>query len=374
MDEASWCDFISSAARHSLEKSQFNKETLLPTVADVSLLYQHAKEEGERAKACNDYQAMAKTTMCELLLFNRKRAGEVQRLKKAQFEKRKQTKEIDPDIEKSLSNVEQHLVQSLTRIEVRGKFGRKTAILLTGGVMEKIEHLLALQTRMGGKASASQYVFATPDGDRPYRTCDVIRNLSLEAGVKNPAMFRSTNLRKLIATLTQCLELTEGDQDLLAEFLGHDIRIHRKYYRMPMDILQKSKVAKILLAANGQLQKDDTAVDDGDDSEGNTAQQTYIMDDVDDRHEEEQSNVATQSDQNSSSRQQVCKRNACSREKWQKEEIDAIRTHFEFCFKLLRAPHKDEVERVKDIEPALSNRTWRNIKDYISYRIRSMKR
>lgn len=34
----------------------------------------------------------------------------------------------------------------------------------------------------------------------------------------------------------------------LAKFLGHDIRIHREYYRLPEETLQVAKVAKLLLA------------------------------------------------------------------------------------------------------------------------------
>ena len=39
------------------------------------------------------------------------------------------------------------------------------------------------------------------------------------------------------------------DQDQLASFLGHDIRVHRSFYRRPIEIVEKAKVAKILLAA-----------------------------------------------------------------------------------------------------------------------------
>ncbi|XP_069387984.1 uncharacterized protein [Paralichthys olivaceus] len=42
--------------------------------------------------------------------------------------------------------------------------------------------------------------------------------------------------------------------DQLANFLGHDIRIHRKFYRLPDKTLQLAKISKILLALeNGRL-------------------------------------------------------------------------------------------------------------------------
>lgn len=46
------------------------------------------------------------------------------------------------------------------------------------------------------------------------------------------------------------MAISKLDQDQLASFLGHDIRVYRSIYRLPVDVLEKAKVAKILLAAN----------------------------------------------------------------------------------------------------------------------------
>ena len=55
-------------------------------------------------------------------------------------------------------------------------------------------------------------------------------------------------MRKHIATLSQILNLKDNEMDMLATFLGHDIRIHREYYRLPEETLQVAKVAKLLMA------------------------------------------------------------------------------------------------------------------------------
>ena len=398
--DASWCDFISSVAKQSMDKKRFNKEVLQPSCQDVSNLYNYVKQEGKSAKSCDDYQTLVKATMCEMLLFNRKRAGEVQRLKKKEYEKMKQTKEIDPNIEKTLSKFEQHLVRSQARIEVRGKFGRKTALLLTKSMVENIDHILFLQSKKDGKAFESPYVFATLSGNRPYRTCDVIRYFCSEANVKNPAIFRSTNLRKHIATMTQCMELTERDQDLLAEFMGHDIRIHRKYYRLPMDILQKSKVAKFLLEANGQLQSDlskestdgeDECEEDCEDTPQrnqdarrplNKRKSTEGEEDCEDNPQRNQ-NARPLNKRKSTEGEEDCgdnmqgnemkRRKVSIKRKWTDLEIAAVTRNFKDSFRRLKVPGKQEIEEVKVREPALKDRTWRNIKDYVSNRIRTMK-
>lgn len=36
--------------------------------------------------------------------------------------------------------------------------------------------------------------------------------------------------------------------DQLADFLGHDIRVHQEYYRLPAATLQIAKISKMLLA------------------------------------------------------------------------------------------------------------------------------
>jgi len=55
-------------------------------------------------------------------------------------------------------------------------------------------------------------------------------------------------LRKHVTTISQVLNLKENelDVDLLAQFMGHDIRVHREFYRLPLDVLQTAEVAKIL--------------------------------------------------------------------------------------------------------------------------------
>lgn len=60
----------------------------------------------------------------------------------------------------------------------------------------------------------------------------------------------STKLRKQLATLAQILNLKENAMDLLATFQGHDIRIHRQFYRLPDNALQVAKVSKHMHAIN----------------------------------------------------------------------------------------------------------------------------
>ena len=51
-------------------------------------------------------------------------------------------------------------------------------------------------------------------------------------------------------TISQVVNLQNNEMDILASFLGHDIRVHRQYYRLPEQTLQVAKVAKLLLAVD----------------------------------------------------------------------------------------------------------------------------
>ena len=51
-----------------------------------------------------------------------------------------------------------------------------------------------------------------------------------------------------MATLSNVLNLKETDLDQLARYLGHNIDVHREFYRLDMETLQVAKVSKVLLA------------------------------------------------------------------------------------------------------------------------------
>ena len=45
-----------------------------------------------------------------------------------------------------------------------------------------------------------------------------------------PDLFKSTKLRKYIATVSQTAHLNDKELELLVRHLGHDVSIHREYY------------------------------------------------------------------------------------------------------------------------------------------------
>jgi carbonic anhydrase len=89
-----------------------------------------------------------------------------------------------------------------------------------------------------------------PGGRKPYRGNDVLKEAAENVKVTHASRITSTSLKKQLATLYQVLNLTESSQDVLATFMGHDIRIHRDYYRLPEGTVEVAKVSKILHLLN----------------------------------------------------------------------------------------------------------------------------
>ena len=50
--------------------------------------------------------------------------------------------------------------------------------------------------------------------------------------------------------MTQILNLEEYELDGVARFLGHDLNIHRQYYRLPENTIQLAKAVKVLMAVD----------------------------------------------------------------------------------------------------------------------------
>jgi len=49
--------------------------------------------------------------------------------------------------------------------------------------------------------------------------------------------------------MAQVVSLKEHETESLATFMGHDITVHRQFYRLPLDVMQVARISKIFLAA-----------------------------------------------------------------------------------------------------------------------------
>uniref|UniRef100_A0A096LV06 Tyr recombinase domain-containing protein n=1 Tax=Poecilia formosa TaxID=48698 RepID=A0A096LV06_POEFO len=192
------------------------------------------------------YRELCRTTLAKIILFNRRRGGEVSKMQLSAFLER-DTTPLHKDVAVGLTEFERQLCAHFSRVEIKGKRGRKVAVLLSPDMVEAITQLIS-KRRECGVPDKNTFLFAIPNCLTPYRGQDCLRVYANDSGAQSPELLRSTQLRKHVATLSQVLNLRNHELDQVANFLGHDIRVHREYYRLPEATTQLAKISKLLLA------------------------------------------------------------------------------------------------------------------------------
>ena len=262
--ELEWTDAVSTQAHRSLMNKQRNSVDLLPLSEDVSKLHSYLRAE---IRCCQQilsdtsstdseatWRRLSDAILTHLICFNRRRAGEVSRMTVMDFNNRT-TADLSSDIQQMLSKVERNLCRMFTRIELTGKRGRTVAILVTDDILQAMKVLVSDRGRCGINPD-NVYMFAVSHSDSFIRGSDCLRSASTKCNAVRPESLRSTALRKHIATLCQVVNLKKHELDMLANFMGHDVNIHREFYRLPSETMQSAHIAKLfLLMETGDIGK-----------------------------------------------------------------------------------------------------------------------
>ncbi|XP_026001399.1 uncharacterized protein LOC113008292 isoform X1 [Astatotilapia calliptera] len=407
--EKKWSESISAAALGTLQQAKWNKPQILPFTQDVSLLHtflatksaMYMKDLEEKPNSTT-FGNLAQVTLTQVVLFNRKRQGEVSKMELQVFTSRNRT-ELNPDIMIGLTEFERKLAKHFDRVEIRGKRSRMVPVLLTPDMITAME-LLAKARSECQVHTENVYLFARPGVLSHYRGSDCFRKYANKCGAKYPEALTSTRLRKQVATLSTVLNLKENEMDQLATFLGHDIRVHREFYRLPESTLQLAKVSKLLIAMEkGKLSDlqgkglddivinpDDEAVTSDDDSSGetitdpqqhkgsrtkNSGNQSHTLYSASLDNMEGASASTTLDSKNISNTAPGKGKAGKARCKWTDDEVKAVERHLLHFITSCKVPGKKECDSCIQAEPAaLKDRDWVAIKYYIHNRIVALKR
>ncbi|XP_059184722.1 uncharacterized protein LOC131967990 [Centropristis striata] len=408
-----WSEMVSHSALNTLSDAKYNKPSTLPFTEDVRILHQYLEKSAESA-FCNlkekattqNYAQLAKVTLAQIIVFNRRRAGEVSKMRLKSFHERDNTK-LHEDVAMGLSKTEQKLCNYFSRIEIMGKRGRKVAVLLTPRMVDALSLLTSQRTECGVCAT-NIFLFARPKSMTHYRGQDCLRVHASQCGAKHPEHLRSTQLRKHVATLSQVLNLKNNELDQVADFLGHDIRVHRDFYRLPVPTTQLAKISKLLLSMEkghlssmqgksldeieieGEIALSDTEAKDSDsESDGSGTEFTECdtseaVDAATDSTATEQVHDAADLEAVSSVTSTVNETAPLSERQdagqdhesrrvpkkvWSKPEVAAVMRHFRGHICKGKLATKNECSHCKLVEgPALAQRTVQNIRDFVRNR------
>ena len=142
-------------------------------------------------------------------------------------------------------------------VETKGKKGRKVPVLLTPDMKEAIDLLIATRDAVG-ISQENPYVFARvyKQSDGHMRAWDTLRKLTDEVSLQHPEALLSTKLRKYVSTVTQVLNLQESEVDWLARHMGHDLSVHREFYRLHESTVELAEVGRLPIAVDqGKVRK-----------------------------------------------------------------------------------------------------------------------
>lgn len=214
-----------------------------------------AKVSSLLAKTKHNYAEMKQIVIADLISFNKKRDREVSGvtrkdmiLQRSLAIQRAET--ADYELFK-LSNVEMMFAKHYTLLRLPGKGGKFVPLLIPPKTLEVIDIMINDE-----KLKSDHFFFQTEGGQQFYRSIDVLRKYSEEFKLQDGKVFRSTKLRKYLATAAQFLDLPQNQRVWVADFLGHDLNVHDKYYRMHTDAVNLAKMTKLLYIADKGKVKD----------------------------------------------------------------------------------------------------------------------
>lgn len=249
--DAEWSKRMSTQCFKKLYDDKLDKEQTIPLTSDLIKLSSYlnkeikCKLEAKNKIDADEWCELAKLTLCKLINLTKRRAGEVGKMKLKDYHQRP-TWDIHKtdEIFSSLSEFEKKLANKLDLIKIKGKRGRHVPLILTPDVSKAMSILVKNREFINKE---NNFCFANR-GDYYLRPWDVMKEMCIRVKVENIQTMTSTKMRKYVATTSQILNLQNEELGILASHLGHDINVHRKYYRLQSSTLELAKVSKLLIA------------------------------------------------------------------------------------------------------------------------------
>lgn len=252
---------INTLAYEIQSQNKRQKQEILPAMDDINIFRSYLEREliDAFSKLVENYSyeswlKLNKTTLILILLFNRKRPGEVERVFITDYKSSTSFCNVNSDFYNTLNSHQKQLLNFYKRIEITGKKDRGVPLLLSLEMQEAIE--LLLKHRQNANIHENNpFIFALPgyDGSRYkyLRACELMRTFADECGVERPKPLRLTKLRKHFATTVASLEIDECRIYDVSNFMGNAEKIHRDYYRQPTATRDICGVSELLEVASG---------------------------------------------------------------------------------------------------------------------------
>ena len=253
--EAEWTDEIASNCHNTLRRRKDNTIEVLPVTDDLLKLRDYHRKEIalciESLKTKPSYcvwRRLAQLTMTRITIFNKRRGGEMSKLLLQAYTSRPDWKgQTNQEILRSLQPLERKLLDHMDLVQIPGKRNRKVPVLITHDVKEAMDILITNRETVG-IPDCNPYCFASRSNNGFLNGWQAMNLVATEAGIENPELVTSTKLRKYNATVSQLLDLGQGEMEWLARHMGHELNIHKDFYRLHDSTIEIAKVSRLLMA------------------------------------------------------------------------------------------------------------------------------
>ncbi|KAL1509927.1 hypothetical protein ABEB36_004591 [Hypothenemus hampei] len=245
--ESHWCNEVSSLALKTLNEKRITNRIELPLTSDILLFQAYLDDIAEKSyqnlisktEVTKNYKILMECVLAKTVIFNRKRIGDVQYLQVNSYTKDNSNMNNHEEFSSSLTAVEQILSKKFKRIIIDGKHSKPVPILFSKKF--KIRKAYSIVP------PSNPYLFANPNSVNSWMSgVHVLRRLAKESQAEKPHLLTSTKFRKHIATTLQLMDMQPDEMEQVAKFIRKKL-MKNFTGKLPQDIYQTSKVAKVLL-------------------------------------------------------------------------------------------------------------------------------
>ncbi|CAH1114874.1 unnamed protein product [Psylliodes chrysocephalus] len=383
-------DVFKTVQENQLEQKR-KKKVILPSSQDIQKLRLFLEDRRDmlmkklhESFTYNSWKELLSTVLISLQLFNRRRAGEMERVEINDFLQYEELKEND-ELLKNLDSIEKKKTKNYVRFLIKGKLMRGVPVMVNKANFIALKLILEHRKRANVDCK-NKYLFGIQGSSSSHLSATKLLNTySKLCGAKRPETLRGTELRKHIATKCGTMNLGKTEIKDVADYLGHHEKIHYDYYRLPnatKDIVRMSNILEKAQENNSMEDTDNTrsGIDFQYDDNGDADDITFQIDNYGDtlkdshQHEESTDNGIIQNpckgdtERDSSIRSE--KRNS-HRLSWTKEERELVSKEFDFYIKNCEMPSNPECSAF--VEQNELNRSVGQLRGFISNQIQKRK-
>lgn len=246
---------MTKLATETRTRNQRIKSEILPTTAEINnLVSLLVKDIDECCQSLGEtfnksvWIHLSQLTLLYILVFNRKRPGDVERTEIVEYK----TVTSVPEKDVKISAKEKIHASNFARFVARGKLNRSASILLSNKVRTAIDLLLKHRENANVNKD-NKYLFADPSKKDSYYDAAIALRKYCETKGFPPGKFTANKLRKHLATSTATLP--KETQTVISDFMEHGQEIHNNIYKHRDAFIDIIVMGQVLTDASGFTKK-----------------------------------------------------------------------------------------------------------------------